>query len=156
MRLKRNNKYLNSAMKKLIIFGIMLLPYSVASAENLLKLYSKKDVKLKGSYEAFLDMDSVKEIGSGNYELITIQNLPPLMENEGDIIENTYRSEKKFLNINCSTNKAKIRIIDNYFKLNAQGLFERTDLEASFPNSKGFVMSPKTIEKLSANIICKK
>jgi hypothetical protein len=143
-------------MKNLFILSLMLLISSHSNAENLIKLYSKKNAKLKGSYEAFLDMDSVKEVGSGIYEIITVENLPPLMENEGDIIENPHRSEKMYLNINCSTNKARRKIIDNYFKLNGQGLFERTDLEASYPNSKGFVMSPKTIEKLSANIICKK
>ena len=143
-------------MKNLFALSFMLLISMQSSAENLVKLYSRKDVKLKGSYEAFLDMDSVKEISAGLYEIITIQNLPPLMENEGDIIESIHRSEKMFLSINCSTNRARIKIIDQYFKLNLQGNFERIDLAKEFPNSKGFVMSPNTIEKLSAKIICKK
>lgn len=129
--------------------------FSGANAVNLSPLSSVPDPKLKGVWESFLDMDSVKEIGPGIFDIEIISNLPPFVDQEGSIIKSPNRSEKMSITINCKSKKAKRKIIEEYSQLNAKGsIVYKSDLTKS--KNDGFLMTPKTTEYLAAQIVCKK
>lgn len=145
--MKKTNHFLLVAMCSFI--------FSEANAVNLKSLYSIPEPRLQGVWESFLDMDSVKEVGAGIFDIETIQNVPPLIDQEGSIIKSPNRSEKMYITINCKSKKAKRKFIEEFSQLNAKGsLVNKTDLTKS--KNDGFVMTPKTSEYLAAQIVCKK
>ena len=140
-------------MKKYIsvVLGTLFSVQVWAVDLDLLSRYAAPN--LKGDYENYLDLDSVKEVKPNLFELILVTNVPPLVEQEGKLVKNDYRSEKMYVVIDCKTNRAKRNIYEHYAQLNATGsIVRRGDLRKT--GNVGFEIGKGSVELSVAQVVC--
>ena len=134
----------------LVFFSIVFS--SAANAMNLYLLSSHKNADLKGIFELYVDLDSLKEIHPGLFEIVTVINVPSLTREEGNIVISHSRSVKKHNTIDCNVNGVVKWDAKEYAKPNANGaLIQRY---GAVKNNDSVALSNYSFNRQSTEFVC--